>query len=103
MKLTQEEIARCKQESVAPAKDVLERLYQAVLRTPEITLSDGTKARVEAYYAPEVDDGGELNCGIDVRLDNGTELEFTVTNTGWGKSFAAELAAQKRQQGRRRG
>ena len=97
----EELIAQYKPESIAPAKEVLEHLYKAVLRTPEFTLSNGVKARLDPYYAPEVNEEGELKCGIDVLLDNGTHLEFTVKNTGWGKSFVNDHALKKGKKGSR--
>ncbi len=89
MKPTPDAIAEIKEEAVSPAKEVLEHVYQVILGTPEFTLADGKKARVDAYYPPQVDDEGELTCGFDVLIDNGTQLEFTISNTGWGKSFVA--------------
>jgi hypothetical protein len=73
--------------ATAPAKEVLEHLYKAVLTVPEFTLKDGTRARLDPYIEPEVGDDGELRCGFDVLLDNGSHLEFMVKNTGWGKGF----------------
>ncbi len=102
MKLKSKVLAKHKEEATAPAKEVLDHVYQALLRTPEFTLADGTKARVDAYYAPELDDEEELKCGFDVLLDNGTHLEFTVRNSGWGKSFVAGLAGPKSKKGRQR-
>jgi hypothetical protein len=72
----------------AQAKEVLGLIYQAMLKTPEITLQNGTKCRVEPYYGPEVDSGGELKCGVDVRMEDGSHLEFTVGHTGGGRPFA---------------
>ncbi len=95
MKPTPDEIAEINEEAVTPAKEVLEHLYQAILGTPEFTLTDGKKARVDAYYPPQVDDEGELTCGFDVVIDNGTQLEFTVTNTGWGKAMAVAPDVKK--------
>ena len=88
----------------AQAKEVLAHFYQALLKTPAFTLKDGTKCSVEPFYEPEVNSGGDLQCGFDVRMDNGTQLEFTFGKTGWGKSFV-EAEAQKAQPkapGRRR-
>lgn len=82
------EANKARGEAMAPAQEVLEHLYQSLLAVPEFTLKDGTKARLDPYYAPEVDDDGELRCGVDVLLDNGSHLEFTMANTGWGKSLA---------------
>jgi len=42
-----------KEEAVTPAKEVLEHVYQAILGTPEFTLTDGKKARVDPYIPPE--------------------------------------------------
>ena len=98
----EELIARYKPDTSAPAKEIMEHLYKAMLAIPEFTLKDGTKAKVENYVPPEMSDDGELSCGIDVVLDNGTRLEFSMKNTGWGKSFAADHAPKKPRQGRRR-
>jgi hypothetical protein len=38
-----------------------------------------------------MNEDGQRNCGIDVRLSNGDLLEFTLTNTGWEKSFVGNL------------
>ena len=76
-----------KEETTTPAREVLEHLYQAIVALPAFTLQDGSRVEVEKYYAPELNDAGELKCGFDVRLENGSHLEFTVKNTGWGKSF----------------
>jgi hypothetical protein len=97
----EELVAKYKPESLGPAKEVLDYLYRTILATPEFTLQDGTKARVDRYYGPEVDDDGQLTCGVDVHLDNGTDLEFTVNNTGWGK-FVADHAYRKGKRERRR-
>jgi hypothetical protein len=98
----EELIARYKPDTSAPAKEIMEHLYEAVLATPEFTLKDGTKAKVENYFPPEMSDDGELSCGIDVVLDNGTRLEFTMKNTGFGKSFVAAHASKTPPRGRRR-
>ena len=52
------------------------------------TLADGKKARFDGDIPPEQNDDGEVTCGFDVLIDNGSHLEFTVTNTGWGKAMA---------------
>jgi hypothetical protein len=103
MKSTPEGIAaRYKQETIASAGDVMEHVYKAVLGTPAFTLKDGTRARVDGLSPPEMNDDGELTCGFDVLLDDGTHLEFTMKNTGWGKSFAAAHAPNKDRQSRHR-
>jgi len=94
---------RAMQESIdAHAKEVLGHIYQAMLKTPEFALRDGTKCRVDPYYEPEVNSGGDLKCGFDVLLDDGTQLEFTMAHTGWGKSLAPGLAGKPRGPGRGR-
>jgi hypothetical protein len=98
----EELIARYKPDTSAPAREIMEHLYEAVLATPEFTLKDGTKAKVEKYVPPEMSDDGELSCGIDVVLDNGTRLEFSMKNTGWGKSFAPAHAPPKSKRDRQR-
>ena len=94
-------VARYKPDTTAPVKEVLEQLHKAVLATPAFTLNDGTKAKVENFFSPEFGDDGELSCGFDVIMDNGTHLEFTVKNTGWGKSFAAAALTPKKPKQRR--
>lgn len=83
----------------AQAKEVLAHVYQTVLQTPEFTLKDGTKCRVESFYEPEVNSDGELTCGFDVQMGNGKHLEFTVGHTGWGKSFAKTEAPKVKGKG----
>ena len=100
MKPTPESIAKVKEEAVTPAREVLEHIYQVILGTPEFMLADGRKARVDAFYPPEVDADGELACGFDVLLDDGAHLEFTVRNTGWGKPIAVARDVQKGRRGR---
>lgn len=86
----------------APATEVLEHLYRAILTVPEFKLRDGTCAKVDAYYEPEVGKEGELQFGFDVLLDDKSHLEFTLTNTGWGKSLAPNLRPDRRNSDERR-
>jgi hypothetical protein len=86
----QELVDASRNEVTEYAGDVLAELYQGMLKLPPITLPDGTTARVEAYYPPQVDEEGQHHCGIDVRLSSGDLLEFTVRNTGWEKSFVKQ-------------
>jgi hypothetical protein len=86
-RLTAEQIRAQLEPADAQAKEVLGHIYRAMLKTPEFTLENGTKCRVDAFYEPEVNADGELKCGIDVLLPDG-HLEFTVGHTGSGKSFA---------------
>jgi len=85
---TPDEIRALQDTADAQAKEVLSHIYQAMLKTPEFTLQDGTTCRVESYYAPELNSDGDLKCGLDVRMQDGSHLEFTVGHTGWGRSFA---------------
>jgi hypothetical protein len=88
---------RAMQEAIdARAKEVLGQIYNAVLKTPEFTLQDGTKCRVDAFCQPEVNSDGDLKCAFDVLMNDGTHLEFTVNHTGWGKSLAPGLAGKPR-------
>jgi hypothetical protein len=91
---TPEQIRALQAEVDAQAKEALGHIYQAVLKTPEFTLQNGTKCRVDPFYEPEVNSGGDLKCGFDVLMEDGGHLEFTVNHTGWGKSFA-KTEAQK--------
>jgi hypothetical protein len=82
---------KAKRETTSPAQEVITHLHKALLNMEPFTLSDGTSVRVKAYQPPEINDRGEAECGVDVILPNG-HLEFTMRNTGWGKSFADGLA-----------
>jgi hypothetical protein len=79
---------------------VLEHVYRTILAMPTFTLADGKKARLDAYFLPEVNDGGKVTCGFDVLIDNVSHLEFTVTNTGWGKAMVAGPDVKKKRKGR---
>jgi hypothetical protein len=83
-------LASAKDEVTKPAGDAIGQLYQALLAMPELKLSDGTTAKVEAFFPPHTDSEGRMHCGIDLRLANGHLLEFTLKNTGWEKSFAKD-------------
>jgi hypothetical protein len=85
MGLSPDQFRGYKKEVSGHAKEVMDNLYQAMLRTPEFTLRNGTRCRVEEFYPPEEQADGELKCGIDVVMDDGTHLEFIVAQTGWGK------------------
>lgn len=76
-----------KRETTASAMEILEHLHRALLAIPPFTLKDGTKARLDPYIKPEINAEGEATCGVDVLLENVGHLEFTVRNSGWGKSF----------------
>jgi hypothetical protein len=98
---TPEQIAALQEEADAQAKEVLSHIYQAVLKTPEFTLRNGTKCRVDPFYEPQVDAAGDLKCGFDVLTADG-HLEFTVGCTGSGKSFvkAEDQKVKRRGSGR---
>jgi hypothetical protein len=85
------EILAAKDEATKPATEALAQLYAAMLKLPEMQLSDGTTAKVEPFFAPEADKQGRMHCGIDLRLSNGDLLEFTLRNTGWEKSFIRDV------------
>jgi hypothetical protein len=94
------EQVRALQEAVdAYAKEALGHIYQAMLKTPEFTLRNGMKCRVDPYYEPEVNSDGDLTCGFDIQVDDGTHLEFTVGHTGWGKSFVKTEAEKIKPKG----
>jgi len=85
MSIDPERFARAKQIATAPACEVLERLQAILLAASPLTLTDGTTIEIRRLFCPEIDRQGQLACGVDVRLPDGTELEFTLTNSGWGK------------------
>jgi hypothetical protein len=90
-----EDIASYRQDTTAPAREILEHIYNAVLAVPAFTLKDGTKARISHLGSPELNDAGELTCSFDVDRDDGSHLEFTVKHTGWGRPLAAALAPKQ--------
>lgn len=100
--MTPQRFEQAKDDTTAHAREAMEHLYQALLNVPPFTLKDGTPVQVEAYDPPEINDAGEMQCGVDVMLPNG-HLEFTLRNSGWGRSFAdgIETARAKREAGNR--
>jgi hypothetical protein len=101
-RLTAEQLAGLHTEVDAQAKEVLGHMYQAILKTPEFTLSSGMKCRVDPYFEPEVNAEGELKCGFDVLLGDSGHLEFTMGHTGWGRALAAVEVQKKARRGRAR-
>jgi hypothetical protein len=87
-------VADAKTDVMHSAAEVAARLYNAIGSLPEMKLLDGSTAKVEKFSPPEVNDDGQWQCGIDVRLASGDLLEFTLTNTGWEKSFVGNLKAE---------
>jgi hypothetical protein len=69
-------VAQYRDEVTAPAAEILRQIYSTLLATPEFVLADGRVAKIEAYYPPEADEEDKMHCGIDVRLSDGTQLEF---------------------------
>lgn len=81
-----------RQEVTAPAWEVLQHIYKALLAMPPMFVVGNVMATVTPYFSPMVDeDDGTAKCGVDVRLADGRQLEFTVVNSGWGKSPAAAV------------
>ncbi len=85
MKPTSDTIAKIKHETVKPAKEVVELIYQTILAMPAFTLAGGKKARTDPYIPQEVNDDGEVTCGFDVLIDNGSHREFTVSKNWVGE------------------
>ncbi len=73
----QELVNSSRSEVTKYAGEVLAVPYKDILNLTDMTLADGTTARVEAYYPPQVDEEGQHHCGIDLRLSSGDLLEFT--------------------------
>ncbi len=98
--VTWDEVVALHQDATGPGKEVLSHIYQAILKTPELTLADGTQCRVDALSEPTHDADGDLTCGIDVLLGDSGHLEFTVKQTGWGRAVAPQPARQPPKRGR---
>jgi len=98
--VTWEEFIAAQKDATGPGKEVLSHIYQAILKTPEFTLADGTKCRVDALFEPMVNADGDLKCGFDVLLREAGHLEFTVQQTGWGRALATPPGQQPPKGGR---
>ena len=99
--MTPKRFAKAKEETTEHAQEVVAHLYKALLQIKPFNLIDGTPVSVKTYQPPVINAEGEAQCGVDVILPNG-HLEFTIRNTGWGKSFADEIAAKRSNQRRAR-
>lgn len=84
-KSIEELLATHKPMATGPALEVLEQICQALLALPELTLKDGSNARIESFTIPNENADGEFECGVDVRFADGSYLEFMLLNTGWGR------------------
>ena len=73
----------------ARAKEVLDHIDRAVVKSPEFTLRDGTCCGVSGFHARELSTDGDLRCAFDVRMPDG-HLEFTIGDTGSGGAFAPQ-------------
>ena len=98
MRMPPEEIFEHKEDITGSAQEVMKHLYQAVVALPEFTLKDGRRAKTEVLAEPQVNEKGELYLSFDVALSDGSHMEFTTKNTGWGGFVAAQTA---RKAGRR--
>ena len=98
--VTWEELVALGLDATGPGKEVLSHVYQAILKTPEFTLANGTKCRVDPLFEPTSDSEGTLKCGFDVLLGDSGHLEFTVQQTGWGRAVAPPPASEAPKRGR---
>lgn len=62
----------------------------------EITLADGRRANIETLQEPETG-GSKPSSGLRVALDNGSYLEFTLQNTGFGRVEQAKKPRGRRE------
>jgi hypothetical protein len=99
--MTPKKFAKARQEATSPALEVTARLYKALLSLEPFTLIDGTRVNVKSYDPPQINGQGEAQCGVDIVLPDG-HLEFTIRNTGWGKSFAQKVDGARQKGARRR-
>ena len=88
--LTPEEIAATRDEVTAPATEIMGHLYQSLLKTPEFTLRDGRTCKVDKYYAPELNDEGELKC-----TSMWTSMTAPGLNSQWAIPAGASLSSQR--------
>jgi len=89
------------QAALPSAMEALAHLHKALLAVPPFTLKDGTPVSVKGYESPKINEAGEAQCGVDLILPTG-HLEFTLRNSGWGKSFSDEFANKPGGRGRGR-
>ena len=80
-----DDTAECKN-SVRRAREILGVIYTTLLAAPHLKLADGLGIVIKPYYSPEMDDDGLPVCGIEVQLEHGTYVEFTILTTGAGQS-----------------
>lgn len=95
MRMEPEEIFRHKEEITNPAAEVMAHLHQAVIALPEFALADGRKAKTEDLQPPQVNDDGELSMAYDVAISDGSHLELTTRDTGWGGMVQHERAVKR--------
>lgn len=98
--ITPADIAKYRAEANVPAQEVIEHLYRAMLAVKSITMKDGSLVELVPLVAPEVNEDGRVECGIDARLPGGGHLEFMLQNTGWGRPLGS-LAERIRQDRRK--
>ena len=81
----------------AQAKEVLGHIYQAMLKTPEFTLQDGTKCRVDPFYEPRAGcrRGPEMR---DRRADGGRPPGIHGRPHGLGKVLRQSRGPEGRTQ-----
>lgn len=94
-RIPRELLAEHKRATTAPALELLEQLYERLLGMKEFVTKGGLKGEVEPFESPTIDENGELHCGFDIRLADGSHLEFMVQQTGWGKSLVPTGRADK--------
>ena len=85
--------AECKA-SVRRAREILGAIYAALLALPQLKLADGLGIVIKPYYSPQLGDDGLAVCGIDVQLEGGTYVEFTISTTGTGPVEPEESVEQ---------
>lgn len=68
----------------ACAMEVSRELYHRLPFGTAFTLADGRVGTVAKFYEPKIDEEGEIRFGVDVNLDDGSHIGFTIRQTDWG-------------------
>lgn len=86
--------------AIESGREVLDHLYRRLLWTAPFKLGDGTPVTIRGFIEPQINDQGELVCGIDALLGDEGHLELIMKQGGWGRAINVERAKSKSPRGR---